>query len=1122
MHLTRLEMIGFKSFPEKIKLEFDTGITAIVGPNGSGKSNISDAIRWVLGEQSAKSLRGAKMEDVIFSGTANRKALGFAEVTMVIDNSSGGLKVEYEEISITRRVYRSGDSEYSINGTFCRLKDIHELFMDTGLGKEGYSLIGQGKIESVLASKGEERRLLLEEAAGIVKYKTRRLEALSKLEKERASLERVEDIIREIEQGLDSLLSQSEKAKKFLKLAEELKHVQVNIFTLEVDGAQEKIDKIDENLLIVVNQIGDIEKRKQENEAKINEYEEEIRVYESVVLDLSNRIAENRSQYEQSENDIVLKQEQIRYTSSDIESIHARISEKQKEIEREQNKLEELEMQLSELSKELTEKNILLEAKNEEFADFLNVVSEEEVEIQSLNQNIYELMSDINDAVNNSSRLESSYEQLENRMEQISGEVNTAKQRKETDSEELANVSRDILGYDEKIIRLKISLGELSAEKSQFSSELSKNKELMRACSAKRGEAEYRAKLLRELENSHEGYNNSVKTILDGKKTSPAEWSGVLGAVGELVSVEKRFEVAIEIALGASVQNIVTKTESDAKKAIEHLKLSKAGRATFLPISTVRSRNITLNKALLKEEGVLGVALDLCSFDKNYFNIFSSLLANTAIVDTMDRAISLAKKYNYMNRIVTLDGELINPGGSITGGSVSGKTSGIFSRKRELGILEEERESLINEENKRSVIIESIKKQLDAIDFQSENSSKELQSTEVHKSAAVEKMNQLNNILKMLNEQLDLLDAEEKSLMAGIVECNTSIREFELLRKAKEQEIEEKKAEIDRLNEQIITKRTEKDSRYNELTSLKVTIASLDEKLLGIRDQIDALKRVYESDVATTHKLKAEIDKKSSAMLEHESEIEGLIRKKDELKELNTALHADIEAKQIDFKLKKDELKSLEEARIEEIKQLSMLSSEKVKLEIQKEHVDQDLRKIYDHMWNEYELTYNSAKDYPKLDMSINKLTSTERTIKADIKNLGDVNVGAIEEYRTVSERYEFLTTQAADIKEAEEKLKDLIAQLSEMMENKFREHFAVISENFSSVFSDIFGGGTASLKLSDEGNVLESGIEIIAKPPGKALHNLSLLSGGERALAAIALFFAGLQMELSPFSTRH
>ena len=1118
MHLTRLEMIGFKSFPEKIRLEFDTGITAIVGPNGSGKSNISDAIRWVLGEQSARTLRGAKMEDVIFSGTANRRPLGFAEVTMVIDNSSRDLKMEYEEISITRRVYRSGESDYSINGVPCRLRDIQELFMDTGLGKEGYSIIGQGKIEGVLASKGEERRLLLEEAAGIVKYKTRRMEALSKLEKERASLERVEDIILEIESGLEPLFEQSEKAKKFLKFAEELKLVQINIFTSEVAGAQEKIDKIDGNLQIVNNQIEDTETHRSANDAAINEYEEQIANYELEAEELSRRIAENRSEYEQSENDILLKEEQMRHISSDIESIQARVSERQSTVASSLDKLEELEGQLRELTSELSEKNSLLAEKNEEFAGFLDIMSEEEQEIQNLNQNIYGLMSDITDASNNLSRLESSYEQLENRMEQISTEANNAKQRIAADSTEAANVSDDISGYDEKISRLKNSMNELAAEKNQFSSELSKNKGLLRACQTKRQEAEYRTKMLTELESSYEGYHNSVKAVLGAKKANPAEYGGIIGAVGELVSVDKCYEIAIEIALGASVQHIVTKTENDAKMAIEFLKNNKAGRATFLPLSSTEKKNTGLNKALLKEKCVLGIALDLCGFDKKYHNIFSSLLANTAVVDNMDNAISLSKKYNYANRLVTLDGELINPGGAITGGSISERTSGIFSRKRELAALEAERKSLLNDEDKFSGIIAGIRKQLDAIDFQFDNSSKELQDTEIHKSASVEKLSRLNSVLAEYNELITALDAEEKSLMAQIVECNTSIREYELLGRAKELEIENTKGKINLLGEQITAKRTEKDSRYNELTTLKVDIASLDEKLSGMNEQIDALKSSGESDITIIDKLNAEIERKNNALITHKSEIEELICKKNKLKDLNDTLHVEIKTKQNDFKVKRDELKVFEEKRLEAIEQLSILNNEKTKLELQKEHVDQDLRKIYDHMWNEYELTYNSAKDYPKLDMPIGKLASKERALKNDIRGLGDVNVGAIEEYRAVSERYEFLTTQAADIKEAEEKLKELISQLSEMMEKQFREHFAVISENFAAVFSDIFGGGTASLQFSDESNVLESGIEIIAKPPGKALQNLSLLSGGERALTATALLFAILRMKPSPF----
>ncbi|MCL2565636.1 MAG: chromosome segregation protein SMC [Defluviitaleaceae bacterium] len=1118
MYLARLEMIGFKSFPEKIRLEFDRGITAVVGPNGSGKSNVSDAIRWVLGEQSARTLRGAKMEDVIFAGTANRKPLGFAEVTMVVDNRDGALKIGYEEVSITRRVYRSGESEYSINGTSCRLKDIHELFMDTGLGKEGYSIIGQGRVEEVLASKGEERRLLLEEAAGIVKYKTRRFEALNKLEKERTSLERVEDLINEIESTLEPLSIQSETAKKYLKFAEELKLVQVNIFISEVESAQEKIDKIDENLQIVRDQIESTEKSKLNCEIKIDEYADKIQNFEEEVGELSSQIGENRSQFEQSENDIILKEEQVKHINLDIENLKVRIDEKQNSIEEDTNELEKFDNQLAELTKELDEKNVLLVEKDKEFSGLTSIMSEEEEEVQNLNQSVYDLMEYINNINNDLSRFESSYEQLEHRMEQIGEDAGNAKERLDTDAKEAESLSNTISNYDLEIEKLNNSLLQLSLEKGELSSELSDNKDLLKVCSAKRHEAEYRSKMLSELESLYEGYNSAVKSILSRKKSNPTDFSGIIGAVGELVSMDKRFETAIEIALGASVQNIVTKTENDAKSAIEYLKKNNRGRATFLPISTIKARNTALDKALLKEKGVIGTALDLCSFDKEYSNVFSSLLANTAIVDNMDSAISLSKKYNYANRLVTLEGELINPGGAITGGSVSGKVSGIFSRKRELGSLDVEIRSLTTEENRLSDIIAGIKKQLDAIDFQRDNSGKELQAIEVSKSASVEKLNQLNNLLAAYKENIEALTIEEAQLMASIVECNTNIRSSELSKKTKEDEIEAAKEKINLLNELIISQRLEKDSKYNDLTNLKVVIASLAEKHSNIKMQIEALKGSGHSNLTIIDKLNIEIGLKNSEFTKRKQEIEELTDKKERLKGINIKLNDEIETKQGNFKKMRDELKKFEEGKLDSIEQLSILSNEKMKLELQKEHIDEDLRKTYDHMWNEYELTYNSAKEYPKLDIPLSKLASSERSLKSDIRQLGDVNVGAIEEYRSASERYEFLTTQAADIKEAEEKLKELISQLTEMMEKQFRAHFAVISDNFSSVFKDIFGGGTAYLQLSDEENVLESGIEIIAKPPGKALQNLSLLSGGERALTATALLFAILRMKPSPF----
>ena len=1118
MHLARLEMIGFKSFPEKIRLEFDTGITAVVGPNGSGKSNISDAIRWVLGEQSAKSLRGAKMEDVIFTGTANRKPLGFAEVTMVINNSDRGLKIEYEEVSITRRVYRSGDSDYSINGTTCRLKDIHELFMDTGLGKEGYSIIGQGKIEEVLASKGEERRLLIEEAAGIVKYKSRRFEALSKLEKERAALERVEDIINEIEAGLEPLFEQSEKAKKYLRLAEELKLVQINIFTSEVENAQTKIDKIDENLYIVASQIADTEEAKRLCESKISEFEESGRNFETKAKDISEQIAENRSEFEQAENDIILKEEQIRHIDSDTENINARISEKQNSMEQGECDLNKYDGVFEELSKELDEKNTLLDEKNKAFSGFSDSMSEEEQEIQKLNQQIYSLMDVINETNNNKSRLEAAYEQLESRMEQVSEEAAAARAQISIDEALAADTSSFLLDCDRKTEGLKAGLIRLSSEKEQLSLELSTNKDLLKTCSLKLREAEYKSKMLTELEATYEGYNNSVKSLLSKKKANPAEFEGIIGAVGELISVDKAYETAIEIALGSSVQNIVTKSENDAKIAITYLKESRSGRATFLPINRVKPRSSSIDRALLKEEGVLGIALDLCSFDKSYHSVFSSLLANTAVIDTMDRALSLSKKYNYANRLVTLEGELLNPGGSITGGSVSGKVSGIFGRKRELSAIALEKERLSEEETRCSHIISGIKKQLDAIDFQRDNSSKALQALEIERSASAQKLIQANSLLAANNEKLKALAVEESRLMQQIAELNAGIRESELIRAKREGEAEQAKEQITLLNQQITEKRLEKDSRYSELTALSVDIASLQEKKQSAASQIDALKEGIESAAVAIDKLRAELFSKKSKLITHKEEIRELITAKDRLKDTSAKLQEEIEALQSSYKSMREELKTFEEGKLYALERLSLLNNEKMKMELQKEHIDEDLRKIYDHMWNEYELTYNGAKDYPKLDKPVNKLLSEERSLKAEIRLLGEVNVGAAREYLAAKERHGFLSAQAADIKEAEGKLKELISQLGEMMEVQFREHFAVISDNFSSVFRDIFGGGTAYLQLSDKENVLESGIEIIAKPPGKALQNLSLLSGGERALTATALLFAILRMKPSPF----
>jgi len=1118
MYLKRLEMNGFKSFPEKIRLEFNMGITAVVGPNGSGKSNVSDAIRWVLGEQSAKSLRGAKMEDIIFAGTANRKPLGFAEVSMTIDNSDNGLNISYEEVTITRRVYRSGEGEYYINGSSCRLKDIHELFMDTGIGKEGYSIIGQGKIEEILSSKGEERRTFFEEAAGIVKYKTRRFEALTKLERERQNLERVSDIIAEIESSLEPLFEQSEKAKEYLKLAEELKLVQMNVFINEVETTQERIDKIDENIQIVLSQAENTEKSKAISESNLMANREYILLSESAVEDLSHKLNENRSEFEQTENDIILKNEQIQHINSEIDNINNRVNEKSTSIEQNKSEIDKFNVLLDEIVKELSEKSTLLEDKNKEFAGFSSVMTEEEQLVEKYNADIIELMQSINEINTNISRFENMYELLENRMEQINAELNENMSKIEASKVEEEGLSNILEDYNMRIQKLINNLEQLSGEKDQLSETLAKNKDLLKTCSQKLHEARYRSKILTELENSYEGYQKSVKTILSRKKSNPDDFKGIVGAVGELISVEKKYETAIEIALGGSIQNIVTETEADAKSAIEYLKSNNSGRATFLPLTTVKARNSTVDKNLLKEDGVVGTAFDLLKFEDRYKNIFSSLLLNTVIIDNMDDGIRLSKKYNYSNRLVTLSGELFNPGGSMTGGSTAEKANGIFSRKRELTALGKDIITLSEEENKLSNIIFNIKKQLDAVAFQRDESQKNLQTIEVDRSASGERLGQIRKALTNFEEKTLSLNDENKLLMEQIVECNTNIRNFELSKQSAENEIASTRNTISELNQIIITKRIEKDHRYNEITELKIEITALEEKQINANQRLEDLNAGNSSERGSIERFLEAINKRHSLLEEKHAEIEALTIKKDNLKNKDIELKSVSENESSKLKELKEQLLKDEENNLSLIEQLSNLNNEISRLQLQKEHIDDNLRKIYDTMWDEYEITYNQAKDYPRLEKPQSRLISDERSLKHSIKNLGNINVSAIDEYKNVSERYEFLTKQSADIKDAEVKLMDVIEQLSELMEKQFREHFAIISSNFSSVFSDIFGGGTAYLKLSDESNILESGIDIIAKPPGKALQSLSLLSGGERALTATALLFAILRMKPSPF----
>jgi len=912
MFLKSLEIAGFKSFRDKIKLDFPAGITAVVGPNGSGKSNIADAVRWVMGEKSVKSLRGSKMEDVIFSGTQFRLPLGFAEVQMLINNAEGLLPIEFSEVCVARRVYRSGESEYMINGSACRMKDVHRLFMDTGVGREGYSIIGQGRVDEILSTRSEDRRQLFEEAAGIVKYKSRRREAFLKLEAEKQNLLRIDDLIEEIKTQIEPLSLQAEQAKVYLKLRDEYKTIHINLFLQEAEFAEAQ--------------------GKQSRELLFN---------------LS------------------------------------------KQSESEENKLAEI---------------------REALSAFKLKESEAELYYKEANRRIIKLATDIEKAEGNKRLLE-----------RIGKEIAQKQMEKE-------NAARESMALQK----------ELSAAQNVLM-----KKEAAHAALETKLEALYTAnakyKMLMEMDKEREGYHGSVKAVMRKKDQDRVFGSGIFGAVGELITVPEAYEYAISVALGGSTQNILTATEADAQRAITYLKLSKAGRATFLPATAMKPRSLTQEMdKLLREEGVVGLASHLISYDHDFASVFSHLLGNVFVVEDIGKAVGLSKKYRQSYRLVTLEGDLLTPGGAITGGSsgLKKQSASILGRNRQLNELEDK--------------IAEMREQLYAM-------AKTFSLTEGNRDCVggvlTDRQGNVFSPLPMQSgKEADSRRLREKS-NAKLTDC---------------------KVNISRLSQSI--------------HNAKDKAAKLEEELSAVNSEKAALEDISFHGQADSLHLQLEQQKEKLDATENEVA---------ELREATTRLEAEQK---------------------EHMETIARLSHEGARLEVRHEHHEAESRRLHDEVWEAYSLTYQGAQALRNPEYSMSFLRREEKRIKSEMSSLGHVNVGAIEAYQALRRRYDFLTEQRDDIQRAEDQLREVISQLTGQMEQQFKQQFSQIAKHFSDVFCEMFGGGAASLAMNDPDNVLESGIEITAQPPGKNLQSLSLLSGGERALTAIALLFGILRIKPSPF----
>ena len=1115
MYLKRLELQGFKSFADKTVLEFMPGITSVIGPNGSGKSNISDAIRWVLGEQSMKSLRGAKSLDVIFAGTQSRKSLGFAEASLVFDNSDNTLPIEYTEVTITRKIYRTGETGYYINKVPCRLKDVLELFMDTGIGKDGYSIIGQGKIDEILSNKSEDRRHIFEEAAGIVKYRTRKQEAEKKLEHTKLNLLRINDILSEIESNIEPLKIQAEKAKKYLNLREELKNIEVGLFIYNIEKYKANLEEIIKDEEIYQNQCNEEEGRLERIKILKEELKYEIDEITTKIEEMSNLDFESKKEIEMLNSDINVATTRIENNKEnkerfqkEIEELKVRIQELDEEVEQRQKKKDNLKQNREKFEKEL-------EQKQQELTEIMKKLSSKELEIEKHKKQIeqntdkkYELQSEIN-------TLNANYQNYEKRQEQIKTELNSNISELDNTRMDKEEISKGFYEIESKRNNIVKNLQEINEKKEVADKKIKNYESNINILSSEMRVKESKLRFLIETEKEKEGYIKSVKDLLKDCEKIKDLGKGMYGVLANIIEVPEEYQIAIEMGLGLSLQNIVTETEEDAKRLVEHLRKNNLGRASFLPISSVRGKK--LDKIKYNEKGIVGIASDLIKFNKKYEQIILNLLGRTLIVDNMETAIKVSKQNGYSFRIITIQGDIINPSGAITGGSVAKKSFNILGRGKEIEKLEKEikeiKQKIENLEKEKQEYEESIEDTLDL----ATGLEKELQEIDITYATEKQKMIAIDeNVLKLQN-RLNKLKEEKENLEN---QKNDSIKKQEDL-KIQIQDINKQTEELTKtINE--FSDMNKDDQKYIDdlnfdITNLKISVSSFDESEASIEEIEQRIRQEIDTTNKSISNKEIQIEQITQDNFNLEQSIKDTKEKIEKIKEDVKQSGTKIEELKESRVKKNEKLNEQEEQITTKFKIIEDLKAQIVKIDVRKTKIEEDINSIINKMWEEYELTPNSVENYT-IPENVALTQKRVSNIRQDIKNLGSVNVDSIEEYKTLKERYDFMSEQRADLENTMAKLRKIITDMIEIMKQQFKERFEIINQNFNEVFKELFGGGTANLKLEDENNILECGIEIAVQPPGKKLQNMTLLSGGEKAFTAIALLFAILKINPAPF----
>lgn len=1114
MYLKSIEVLGFKSFANKITFQFHNGITGIVGPNGSGKSNVADAVRWVLGEQRVKQLRGASMQDVIFSGTENRKPLSYAYVAITLDNGDHQLAIDFDEVTVARRIYRSGESEYLINGSPCRLKDVNELFYDTGIGKEGYSIIGQGQIDKILSGKPEERRELFDEAAGIVKFKRRKAAAQAKLENEKQNLVRVNDIMAELEKQIEPLEKQSEKARIYLRKKEELKKLDINAFLLENARLREQLEAIEAKYGIASADLTETSEKYEGIKEEYERIQEEIESLDEAIEQARSTLTDTGLMRGKLEGEMNVLKEQINSAKGNETHLTNRRNTLQEEIAAKEKDKEGILQEKGETDAEVQE----ITETAEELRTKLSQIQDR---IAELNNQIEAGKNTIIGELNQRATIKSKMGRFDTMMEQIKirkAELNSRLLRAKSDE---AAREESIKQLEDEFQTITDELRVMNENEASMELELGDLRELLARTDARLRETQAayhmeKSKLeaLTNLTERYEGYGGSVKKVMEQKEKT----KGIIGVVADIIKVEKKYETAIETALGGNIQNIVTDNEDTAKKMIRYLKDNKLGRATFLPLTSITKPQEFKNPEALSEKGVIGMADELVQIDEKYKNVAKSMLGRIVVVDNVDNAVKIARKFDYGIRMVTLEGELLVPGGAISGGAFK-NSSNLLGRRREIDELEKHVKQLLASVDKINREIDDTKARRNKLRMDVETVKTDIQRKSIEQNTARLNISQARERMEEEVEGVTSLKLEEKEIESKIFEITND-------KESIQKELADSETLEKNTQEQILQFQKELEEQRVLETEAAAQVSEWDLKVETMR-QTQGFKQ------ANVDRINGEIERSQSelaeilqALKDNAREVEN---KQQNILEIEKTISASYDAQnESEMKLKeqvahKEELaarqKSFFQRREELSERMTGLDKEVYRLGSQKEKLEESMESHINYMWDEYEITLSDAssiRDEELTDLSAMKKDIS--SLKDQIKRLGDVNVNAIEDFKNLMDRFTFMKTQHDDLVEAEKTLEGIIEELDTAMRRQFTEKFGEINREFDKVFKELFGGGKGTLELMEDEDILEAGIRIIAQPPGKKLQNMMQLSGGEKALTAISLLFAIQNLKPSPF----